>query len=106
MIAKTVDKNLTARVIDSRNQIWIDDRVVDHQSRVIFIGRIRCRGILRLDEIDRRNRGVSKVIEDRDRRRVGVAVWIIGVENITVLKFGLIRDHGCTSGYVHAQLDV
>ena len=106
LIAKAVNKNLASCVIHGGNQIWIDDRIIDHKARVIFIGWIRRRGILGFDKIDRCDGRIAKIVKDGDRGRVCITLGVVRVKYIAIFKLGLACDHGRAGGHVHAQLDV
>ena len=67
LLTEPVNEDLLAGVVDRADEIRIDDRVVDHQAGVVFVGRIVRRSGLGLDEVDRGNCGVTEIVKDRDR---------------------------------------
>ena len=69
LFAKPVDENLGSGFIHRRNQIGINNRVIDHQAGVEFVVAVApsiCRG-LRFDKIDCRNSRITQIIKDGER---------------------------------------
>ena len=106
LLAEPVDKNLVTGVVDGADKVRINDRVIDHQTSIVFVRRVVSRSCLGLDKVDRGDRRVTEIVKDGDRCRVGESLGIVRIEGISVLELRPVRNHVGCRVHVHAELDV
>ena len=67
LVIPSPDDDLLAGIVNRADQIWIDDRIVDHQTCIVLVCRVISRCRLCFDKVNRCNSRVTQIVKDRDR---------------------------------------